>query len=139
VGSFDFAGDLVSGRTPAAPIAVLTPHSGSDIYEVYILNVRDNTDLEALGALCSWELTTDSASYPIITVINKHPSYSLRFRVSDSEEGEIFIGKTPGNGDLATIDELTVPPDSSKSFYIETNISSQGTYYLTDLRWEANA
>lgn len=147
MGSFDFAGDLVSDMTPAAPIAVITPHSGSDIYEVYILNVRDNSDLEALGALCSWELTTNSGSYPVITLVNKHPTYKLQADVYDEAGSDLYI--IPLGDDLwstqsgenvgAASCTITVPASSSVSFFVDTTnlemLEEELSLYVSNLRW----
>jgi hypothetical protein len=119
---------------------------------------ENSVDLEALGALCEFDWSTDSNSYPIFTVINHHPTYYLHADVSSTTNGNIFVIDNdewnPGNGedpvdydtDLGTKSStITVEPNDSYSCYIKVNLSSLtpsgagvNTVYLKNMRWTAS-
>ena len=110
---------------------------------------ENSLDLEALGALCSWELTSDSHSYPIITIINHHPTYYLKCIVADTDGNIVYAlpaGSSTATGGVSVGDtprELTVGPDSSSTFYVDISFS-QGLLdgekvQVQNLRWTANA
>ncbi len=83
-------------------------------------------DLEALGALCDWQVVTDSESYPIVNIWNMHPSYYLHCTIFF--DGETF--------------ELVVPPDDVGSISLEeygVAFSRVGEIDIQNVRWSANA
>ena len=82
-------------------------------------------DIEALGALCDWQLTTDSGSVPTVTILNYHPSYYLHC--------DIEFGNGSSNG------SLVVSPNSSKSFVCEESFSYYQQIDIYNVRWKASA
>lgn len=85
---------------------------------------ESGVDLEALGVLCDWEVTTDSLSYPTVTVINYHPSYFLHCTV-------LF------DGDEC---ELVVPPDDTNSctFDFGMGFGQVMEIDIKSVRWSAD-
>lgn len=82
---------------------------------------NNSVDLEALGALCDWQVTIDSNSNATITIINYHPSYYL---VCDI----IF------RGDMEWCD-FCVYPDDSSSYDFSRIGSSDIT--IENVRWSS--
>lgn len=84
-------------------------------------------DLEALGVLCDWQVTTDSNSYPTITVVNYHPSYYLHCVIA-------------GRGWEQYEENVVVAPNSSYSTFIEGYaLSNIVPIYIENVRWKASA
>ena len=81
-------------------------------------------DLEALGALCDWQITTNSESVPTITVINHHPSYYLRCDIDDV--------------DSENYEEMVISPSSSASVILDHPIYSDRDVFIQNVRWTAN-
>ena len=84
-----------------------------------------SADLEALGVLCDWMITTNSDSEPTLTVINRHPSYYLRCDVYYSIEDEDI--------------EMIVEPESSYSVFLGGRFTMESELYVGNVRWTANA
>jgi hypothetical protein len=82
-------------------------------------------DLEALGALCEWQVTTDSDSWVTVTVFNYHQSYYLYCYVQL-------------NG-TSTINRIVVPPNSSRSVSDDNNLRADEEIVVYNVRWKASA
>lgn len=83
---------------------------------------NNSDDISALGVLCDWQLTTDSTSYPTVTVTNYHPFYYL---ICD-----IYIGEESS--------ELVVAPDDVGSRYLETVFSETRLIDIANVRWSSD-
>lgn len=89
-------------------------------------NGGSSEDLEALGALCDWQITTDSASMPILTICNYHPTYYLHCHVWASNS----------NVD----DDFVVAPDDCVSVeFLDEVFSLIQPIYVNSVRWSADA
>lgn len=90
-------------------------------------------DLEALGELCEWMITTDSNSYPVITIRNMHPSYYLHgVIVTYDWRGGMNVKRTT----------FVVSPNASKSYTpLQSSSLTFGDvqFNLEDVRWKASA
>lgn len=84
--------------------------------------------LEALGALCEWQVTTDSNSAPMITIVNYHPSYYLHFTVVEYIDGEVD-----------DFYEGVVNPDDVHTEGFAQPLSSSHEIHIENVRWSANA
>ena len=94
-------------------------------------------DLEALGVLCDWQITTDSDSCPLLTIINHHPSYYLHCTVCDEYGADWWDYDTDDYFGWEVY--VTVPPDSTKTIYADTPFSEIKPVYIDNVRWSANA
>jgi hypothetical protein len=92
-------------------------------------------DLEALGALCQWEIMTDTSSYPVITIYNRHPTYYLKCTVYN--ENGTPANFDDGTGTAVEGGAVTVSPDEWATFIIEEAMST-GYVYIEDVRWTKN-
>jgi hypothetical protein len=95
---------------------------------------RSEGNLEALGALCEWQITTDSNSQSHITIVNLHPSYYLHCQISDMRDGPWYDYDT----DEEFSNNLVVPPDSSKTVYGDDAFSNMRPIYIDAVRWSKN-
>lgn len=99
-------------------------------------NVGQSEGLEALGALCDWSLTLDPNSFPIITIVNHHPSYYLHCDVYDDIGNSVLDYETD---DPFVDGVITVAPNSYLSLYID-GVPKEGNAVLVEnVRWSANA
>ena len=101
-----------------------------DVTEVYEAGLTagsgSSEDLEALGALCDWMVTTDSTSIATVTVCNYHPTYYLHCHIW-AENSQIDI------------DNFVVAPDDCASVTFDAAFSLIQPIYVNDVRWTANA
>ena len=105
--------------------------------EGYTHGAAQSGDLEALGALCDWQITTDSDSCPLLTIINHHPSYYLHCTVCDEYGADWWDYDTDDYFGWEVY--VTVPPDSTKTIYADTPFSEIKPVYIDNVRWSANA
>lgn len=84
-------------------------------------------DLEALGALCEWEIIVDSDSCLTIYVINYHPTYYLHC---------VYISSNP----YLSEQKIVVPPQSGQTAVFEQDqvYSGEGNQ-ITNVRWKKSA
>lgn len=90
---------------------------------------QSSGDLEALGALCDWNVVVDSNSSPVITIYNLHPSYTLLCEIEAID----------GAGDVYNY-EISVAPDDSISWSLweEEGVSGSGMgTTVSSVRWVA--
>lgn len=80
--------------------------------------------LEALDALCEWSIMSNSQSYPIVTIINRHPSYYLHC--------EIYGVNADGDD---WYNELAVPPDDSVSETFPFQMNAEAYIDVYSVRW----
>lgn len=89
--------------------------------------------LEALGELCEWMVTTDSNSYPMITIRNMHPSYYLH---------GTLVTYDWRSGHTSKRTTFVVSPNASKSYTpLQSSSLTFGDvqFNLEDVRWKASA
>lgn len=89
-----------------------------------LLSAETAGDLEAIGVLCDWQVTMDSASNATITIVNYHPSYYLHCDVTDTMDGEVYT--------------IVVSPEDSDS-YIANGYAGGESIYVMNVRWKASA
>ena len=82
-------------------------------------------DLEALGALCEWQITTDSDSWVTVNIFNYHPSFYLHC--------EVQLNNAP------TIYKIVVPPNSSRSISDDEALRADEYIIVDNVRWKASA
>lgn len=117
------AEDVVAGKT-------FTSSAGLKVTGTATLG-GSSEDLEALGVLCDWQLMTDSYSFPIVTIINYHPSYYLHCDIIfDGEMVPFVVSPAPD-------------ADGTASSYSWADyglpFSDTGNIDVIDVRWKANA
>jgi hypothetical protein len=95
-------------------------------------------DLEALGALCSWDVMTDASSYPVITIYNRHPTYYLKCTIYN--DGDMPANFDDGSGTVTADGAVTVYPDDWATFIIEDRfVAVDSEVYVDGVRWTKNA
>lgn len=93
------------------------------------------TDLEALGALCDWQIMTDSNSLPLVSIRNYHPSYYLLCELWDSNHNPWW----DYDDDSDLVDgEVVIPPGTSKTFYRDDSFGATQLIHVDNVRWVAN-
>lgn len=98
----------------------------------------DNGNIEALGALCDWDIMTNESSHPVITIYNRHPTYYLKCTLyNDNDTPAIY---DDGNGDVIEDGEIIVSPDDWATFIIEEAFVDgyNSQVYIRDVRWTKN-
>ena len=85
----------------------------------------NSEDLEALGVLCDWQITTNSDSVPIITIINYHPSYYLHCDIESTMDGELY--------------HIVIAPDDSDSYTDIYTLTYGEQIDIMNVRWKASA
>ena len=93
-------------------------------------------DLEALGALCDWQVATNSDSWPVITIVNYHPSYYLHCAIYDDGGSQMYDPDTDIYFDGVSV---VVPPNSSRSVAFDQRFSNSVPLYVESVRWKASA
>ena len=97
---------------------------------------ENSLDLEALGALCDWEIMTNYESYPIIAITNHHPTYYLKCTIQDIDGDSILDTEDDSEYPNGVV---TVPPNSTTiSVYIEYPFSDIDPITISDMRWTAD-
>jgi hypothetical protein len=87
-----------------------------------VCTVGTNTELEALGALCDWELVSSSSLALVIT--NYHPTHYLICDVANSADNGVNDGT------------YVVSPNSSDSvIFDDVQDQGAGSLYVTNIRW----
>lgn len=98
------------------------------LYSNAELQASFSADLEALGELCEWQVTTDSDSLPVVTIVNHHPSYYMHYTIEeyiDDELDDIYDG--------------VVLPADSDTVSFGKELSERYQIYVTNVRWSASA
>lgn len=117
------AADVVAGKT-------FTSSAGLKVTGTATLG-GSSEDLEALGVLCDWQFMTDASSFPIVTIINYHPSYYLHCDI-------IFDGET-----VPFVVSPAPDADGTASSYSWADyglpFSEAGYIDVVNVRWKANA
>lgn len=115
--------DVVAGKT-------FTSASGLKITGTATLG-GSSEDLEALGVLCDWQFMTDASSFPIVTIINYHPSYYLHCDiVFDGETVPFVVSPAPdADGTASSYSWADYGLAFSEAKYID----------VVNVRWKANA
>lgn len=97
----------------------------------------DSNDLEALGALCDWDIMTNESSHPVITIYNRHPTYYLKCTIYDDTGMPAIYDD--GNGTDIDDGNVIVSPDTWATFIIEEQFVNGGsTVYIENMRWTKN-
>ena len=97
----------------------------------------DSNDLEALGALCSWDIMTNQSSHPVITIYNRHPTYYLKCTIYDDTDTPAIFDD--GNGTDIDDGNVIVSPDDWATFVIEEQfVNNARTVYIDNMRWTKN-
>ncbi len=121
----------------------ITFTGGADVTNTSLINWLDangrssnSLDLEALGTLCDWQITTDSNSWPVITIVNYHPSYYLHCAIYDEAGSSMYDPDTDIYFDGVSV---VVPPNSSRSVAFDYSFSYIKPLYIDNVRWKASA
>lgn len=84
---------------------------------------ESSEDLEALGALCEWMVSTDSESMATVTICNYHPSYFLHCNVWAEYSDVSFVN-------------VIISPDSCGSvMFTDYTFSTINPIYVENVRW----
>ena len=93
-------------------------------------------DLEALGALCDWDIMLDSNSRLVVSIENKHPSYYLKCTVTNRTAGN-FVDPED-NSILNNTLEVTLEPGDIGTFALNAPEWGLDSIYIDNVRWTAN-
>lgn len=86
-------------------------------------------DLEALGALCDWEVIINSGGPSLLAISNYHPSYYLHCRI------DMFEGGTTQEQHS----DIVVPPNSTVSIEVMLALTNgESRVEVNDVRWKAS-
>ena len=108
----------------------------AEVYEFFYSYLVDNdrsisayqigadAGLEALGALCDWQVMVDTSSNPAVTIVNYHPTYYLHCDLIHTGDGETY--------------SIVVGPNDSESYLFSDSIIDE-TVYVENVRWKASA
>lgn len=127
--------ELASDSTSGQLVSIRVTQSSITHPFCYIEEpTNDNTDLEALGALCEWEIVTDAQnnSYPIIKIVNMHPTYSLRASLDIGADYEIWDAEGEWISDQNV--SFRIGPDDDVSFYPQAAVGDL-TISVENIRW----